>query len=85
MPIYECLYSNIPLTNEFNEIKAFIIFEPISLEFNRFNIIKMTIKKSPSNEYTIKIIIEKAIYIDFAKSSFEIITRKKEIELLDLL
>jgi len=72
-PIYECLYSNTSLTNEFNEIKAFTIFEPISFGFNRFNVIKKVIEKSLLNECIIKIIIKRAIYISFAKPGFEII------------
>ena len=72
--IYECLCSSIPLINEFNEIKAFIIFEFISLGFNRFNVIKKAIKKSSLNECIIRIVIKRAIYIGFAKPSFEIIT-----------
>ena len=83
--IYKCFYFNISLINEFNKIKTFIIFEPISLRFDRFDITKKTIKKNPSNECTIKIIIKRAIYISFTKSGFEIITRKEEIELLSLL
>ena len=73
MPVYECLYSGTLLTNEFNEIKAFIIFEPISLGFNRFNVIKKVIEKSSLNECIIKIVIERAIYIGFAKPGFKII------------
>jgi len=83
--IYECFYSGTPLTSEFDEIKAFIIFEFISFEFNRFNIIKKAIKKSFLNECIIRIVIKRMIYISFIKSSFKIITWKKEIELFDLL
>ena len=71
--IYECLYFNTPLINEFNEIKAFIIFESILLGFNRFNIIKKVIEKSPLNKYIIKIVIKRTIYIGFIKPGFEII------------
>jgi len=71
--IYEYLYFNTPLINEFNEIKVFIIFESISLEFNRFNVIKKAIKKSPLNEYIIRIVIKNAIYIDLIKPGFKII------------
>jgi len=71
--IYECLYSNTPLINEFNEIKAFIIFEFISFEFNRFNVIKKVIEKDLSNKYIIGIVIKRAIYIGFIKPGFEII------------
>ena len=71
--IYEYRYFNTPLINEFNKIKTFIIFELISLEFNRFNIIKKIIKKNLSNKYMIKIIIKKAIYIGFVKPSFKTI------------
>jgi len=73
MSVYKCLYFSTSLINEFNEIKAFIIFEFISLGFNRFNVIKKTIEKSPLNECIIKIIIKKAIYIGFIKPGFEII------------
>jgi len=72
-PVYECFYFDISLTSEFNEIKAFIIFELISLGFNRFNMIKKAIKKGSLNECIIKIVIKRAIYIDFAKPGFEII------------
>ena len=72
-PIYECLYSNTPLINEFNKIKAFIIFELISLGFNRFNVIKKAIEKNPLNKYIIKIIIKKAIYINLIKPGFKTI------------
>jgi len=71
--MYKCLYFNTPLINEFDKIKAFIIFKFISFEFNRFNIIKKTIKKSPLNECIIRIAIKKAIYIDLIKPSFKII------------
>jgi len=71
--IYKCLYFNTPFINEFNEIKAFTIFKLISLEFNRFNVIKKAIKKSFLNKYIIKIVIKRAIYIGFVKSSFKII------------
>ena len=71
--VYECLYFGILLINEFNEIKAFIIFEFISFGFNRFNVIKKVIKKGPLNECIIKIIIKRVIYIDFIKLSFKII------------
>jgi len=73
MLIYKCFYSNTLLTNEFNEIKAFTIFKLISLGFNRFNIIKKIIEKNLLNEYIIKIVIKRAIYIGFAKLNFEII------------
>ena len=72
--IYECLYFNIPFINEFNEIKALIISELISLGFNRFNVIKKVIEKSPLNEYIIRIVIKRAIYIGFIKPGFKIIT-----------
>jgi len=72
--IYECLYFNTSFINEFNKIKTFIIFEFISFGFNRFNVIKKVIKKSPLNKYIIKIIIKKVIYIRFVKSSFKTIT-----------
>ena len=71
--IYECFYSGTPLTSEFDEIKAFIIFEFISFEFNRFNIIKKAIKKGPSNKCIIRIVIKRAIYIGFTKLGFETI------------
>jgi len=71
--IYECFYFNIPLINEFNKIKAFIIFKLILLEFNRFNVIKKAIKKSPLNEYIIKIVIKRVIYIDLIKPGFKTI------------
>ena len=71
--IYECFYFNTSFINEFNEIKAFIIFELISFKFNRFNVIKKTIEKGFLNEYIIKIVIKKAIYISFVKPGFEII------------
>ena len=71
--IYECLYFNTPLINKFNEIKAFIIFKFILLGFNRFNVIKKIIEKSPLNKCIIGIVIKKAIYIDFIKPGFEII------------
>ena len=71
--IYECLCFNTSLINKFSEIKTFIIFEFISLGFNRFNVIKKVIKKSLLNEYIIKIVIKKAIYISFIKPSFKII------------
>ena len=71
--IYECFCFGTSLVNEFDEIKAFIIFEPISFRFNRFNMIKKAIKKSPSNEYIIKIIIERAIYIGLIKPGFKTI------------
>jgi len=74
MLIYEYLYFNTPLTNEFNEIKTLIIFEFILFEFNRFNVIKKTIKKSPSNECIIKIVIKRTIYIGFIKPGFKTIT-----------
>ena len=73
MLIYECLCFNTPLINEFNEIKAFIIFKFISLGFNRFNIIKKAIEKNPLNECIIKIAIKRAIYIGLIKPGFEII------------
>jgi len=73
MLIYECLYFNIPLINEFNKIKAFIIFEPISFRFNWFNVIKKAIKKSLLNKCIIKIVIKKAIYIDLIKPGFKTI------------
>ena len=73
MPVYECFYFDIPLTNEFDEIKAFIISEFISLGFNRFNVIKKAIEKSFLNEYIIGITIKKAIYINFVKPSFKTI------------
>ena len=73
-PIYECLCFNISLINEFNEIKAFIIFELISLGFNRFNVIKKAIEKSSLNEYIIEIVIKRAIYINLIKPSFKTIT-----------
>ena len=72
--IYEYLYFNTPFINEFNKIKAFIIFKLISFGFNRFNIIKKAIKKNPLNEYTIKIVIKKAIYIGLIKPGFKTIT-----------
>jgi len=71
--IYECFYFDISLINEFDKIKAFIIFELISLEFNWFNIIKKAIKKSFLNECIIKIVIKKAIYIGLIKPSFKTI------------
>jgi len=71
--IYKCLYSNTSLINEFNEIKAFIIFEFISFEFNRFNVIKKVIEKSPLNKCIIKIVIKRAIYIGVIKPGFKII------------
>ena len=71
--IYKCLYFNTPLINEFNEIKTFIISEFISFGFKRFNIIKKVIEKSSLNKYIIKIVIKRAIYIDFIKPDFEII------------
>jgi len=83
--IYECLYFNISFTSEFNEIKVFIIFELILFGFNRFNVIKKAIEKSPLNKYIIKIIIKRAIYIGFIKPVFKIIIQKKEIELFNLL
>jgi len=83
--IYECFYFGTLFINEFGKIKAFIIFEFISLGFNRFNVIKKAIKKGLLNEYIIKIVIKRAIYIGFIKPSFKIIIRKKKIELLGLL
>jgi len=71
--IYECLYFNILFINEFNKIKAFIIFKLISLGFNRFNIIKKAIKKGPLNKCIIRIIIKRTIYIGLVKPSFKII------------
>ena len=71
--IYKCFYFGTPLINKFNEIKVFIIFEFILFEFNRFNMIKKTIKKSPLNEYIIKIVIKRAIYISLIKPSFKTI------------
>ena len=47
--------------------------------------IKKTIEKSLLNKCTIKIVIKKAIYINFTKPNFKTITRKKEIELFGLL
>jgi len=73
MLVYECFYFSTPFINEFNKIKAFIIFEFISLGFNRFNIIKKAIKKSSLNECIIRIIIKRAIYIGFIKPSFKTI------------
>ena len=73
MPVYECLYSDTPLINEFNEIKTFTVFKFISFGFNRFNIIKKAIEKSSLNECIIEIVIEKAIYINFIKPDFKII------------
>jgi len=49
------------------------MFEFILFGFNRFNVIKKAIKKGPLNKCIIKIIIEKAIYINLIKPSFEII------------
>ena len=71
--IYKCFYFNTLLINKFNEIKTFIIFELISLKFNRFNIIKKAIKKDPLNKCIIKIIIKRAIYIDLIKPGFKTI------------
>jgi len=71
--IYECFYSDTSLINEFNEIKVFTIFKPISLGFNRFNIIKKVIKKGSLNECTIRIAIGKAIYIGLIKPGFKTI------------
>ena len=71
--IYECFYFNISFINEFNEIKVFIIFKLILFRFNRFNMIKKTIEKNPLNKYIIKIVIEKAIYINLIKPGFKII------------
>ena len=73
MPIYKCFYSDTPLINEFNEIETFIVFEFISSEFGRFNVIKKTIKKSFLNKYIIRIVIKRAIYIGFVKPDFKII------------
>ena len=81
MLVYECFYFSTPFINEFNKIKAFIIFEFISLGFNRFNIIKKAIKKSLLNKYTIKIVIKRMIYIGLMKSGFKIIIQKEKIEL----
>ena len=75
MLIYECFYSSTLLINEFNKIKAFIIFEFISFGFNRFNIIKKAIKKGPLNKCIIRIIIGKAIYIWFYKTGSDLGSR----------
>ena len=74
MLIYECFYFNTLLINEFNKIKAFIIFEFILFRFNRFNVIKKIIKKGLLNKYIIKIVIKKAIYIGLIKPGFKTIT-----------
>ena len=71
--IYECFYFDIPFINEFNEIKVFIIFEFISFGFNRFKLVKKVIKKGFLNEYIIRIVIKKAMYISLIKPGFEII------------
>jgi len=71
--IYECFYFNISFISEFDEIKAFIIFEFILFEFNWFNVIKKVIKKDFLNKYIIKIIIKRTIYINFTKPDFKII------------
>ena len=71
--IYKCFYFGILLINEFNEIKTFIIFEFISFEFNRFNVIKKIIKKGFLNEYIIKIVIKRTIYISLVKPDFKTI------------
>ena len=71
--VYECFCFSTLLISKFGEIKAFTIFEFISFKFNRFNVIKKVIKKGFLNEYIIKIIIKKTIYISFTKSGFEII------------
>ena len=73
MPIYECLYFNTPLASEFNEIKAFTIFELILPGFNRFNVTKKAIEKGPLNKCIIKIIIKRVIYIGLIKPGFETI------------
>ena len=83
--IYKCLYFNTPLINEFNEIKVFIIFELISLGFNRFNMAKKVIEKGPLNECIIRIVIKKAIYIGLIKPGFKTIIQKEKIELFGLL
>jgi len=71
--VYECFYSGTSLVNKFNKIKAFTVFEFISLGFNRFNVIKKAIEKSSSNECIIGIIIKRAMYIGFAKPGFKTI------------
>jgi len=73
MPVYECFCFDIPFINEFNKIKAFIVFKFISFGFNRFNMIKKVIKKNSLNKYIIKIVIKRAIYIGLIKPGFKTI------------
>ena len=83
--VYECFYIDTPFTIKFNAIITNDIRKAISFGFNRFNIIKKTIEKGPLNERIIGIALNKTIYIGLAKPNFAIITRRKKVELLDLL
>jgi len=71
--VYKCFYFNTLFINEFNEIETFIIFEFILFKFNRFNVIKKVIEKGLLNECIIKIVIKRAIYINFMKPDFKTI------------
>jgi len=71
--IYKYLYIGTPLIIKFNIIIINDIHEAISLEFNRFNVIKKVIEKGLLNKRTIEIALNKTIYIGLVKPSFTII------------
>ena len=83
--LYYCLYVNILRVKEFNLIISNNIKRDFFIDLNRFEITKNTIASNFINKRTIKITLNRTIIIGFIISNFEIITKRKEMKLFDLL
>ena len=86
MPLYHWLYISIPRIKEFNSI----IFnrinnKNISINLNRFKIMKNIIITNFINKRIIKIALNKAIIINFVILKLKIIIKREKIKLFGLL
>ena len=86
MPLYYCFYTGIPRTKEFN----LIIINNVNkknffIDINRFKAIKNIIFIDFINKRTIRIVFNKTIIIGFIILKLKTITKRKEIELFNLL
>jgi len=86
MLLYHYLYVSIPRVKEFNSIITNNVNEKdFSIDTDRFKTVKNTIFIDSINKRTIEIVFNRAIIIGLIILRLKIITRRKEIKLLDLL
>ena len=83
--LYHYIYTNILHVKEFNLIIFNNVKRNFFIDLNHFKTIKNVIVLNFINKQTIKIALNRTIIINFIILSFEIITKRKEIKLFDLL